>query len=202
MEDVHHYEGGDSHPDNEHHERTHPASPAIWAGSLADYNAGVLFGSWIDATAELEGIETAISAMLTASPTPGAEEWAIFDTEGFGPLAIDEYESLATVHRLARGINEHGLAFAHFAALIGTRDPDELDRFEDAYMGRYDSVEDYAEGVLDDLGYVEIVERSLPDSMAPYIHLDIEGFARDLELSGSIATAHDTEGTYVFDLER
>jgi antirestriction protein len=202
MEQTNHHEGGDVHPNNEHHEWTRQPTPSIWVGSLADYNAGVLYGEWIDATAELEDIETAISAMVAASPTPGAEEWGIFDSEGFGPLSIDEYESLATVHRLARGIGEHGTAFAHYAALVGTRDPDELDRFEDAYMGRYDSVEDYAEDLLDDLGYVEIVERSVPESMAPYIHLDIEGFARDLELSGAIATAQDTEGTYVFDLER
>lgn len=202
MEHLHDHEGGDTHLDSEHSERANETTPAIWAGSLADYNAGLLYGAWIDATAELEDIETAVSNMLAVSPTPDAEEWAIFDTEGFGPLSIDEHESLVTVHRLAQGITEHGPAFAHFAALVGTRDPDELDRFEDAYMGRYDSVEDYAEGLLDDLGYLEIVERTLPDSMAPYVQLDIEGFARDLELSGSIATTEDAEGTYVFDLER
>ena len=38
------------------------------------------------------------------SPSPGAEEWAIHDYEGFGPLRLDEFESLENVAKVAAGI--------------------------------------------------------------------------------------------------
>ena len=53
--------------------------------------------------------------MLACSPEPVAEEWAIHDFKGFGLAYISEYESPETVSRLARGIAEHGLAFAAWA---------------------------------------------------------------------------------------
>ena len=49
----------------------------------------------------------------------GAEEWAVFDYEGFGPLRLSEYETVERISRLGRGIAEHGEAFAAFATLPG-----------------------------------------------------------------------------------
>jgi len=136
--------------------------------------------------------------MLAASPTPFAEEWAIHDYEGFGPLRLSEYEDLATISRLGLGIAEHGMAFAHWASVAST-DPDELERFEDVYLGHAESVTAYAEQLLDELGYPQILEEALPDHMQPYVTLEIEGFARDLELSGDITTSDGDGGVYVFD---
>lgn len=188
--------------DAERHERSGHPAPAIWVGSLADYNDGRLHGRWLQVTGDREELEDQVTAVLSSSPTPGAEEWAVFDYEGFGPLHLDEHESLEVISRLGQGITEHGPAFAHYAALVGTTDADALEHFEDAYLGHYESLVDYADGLLDDLGYPELLERSLPDAMAPYVHLDVEGFARDLELSGSVATSEDGSGVHVFDLER
>ena len=186
----------------EHSENAAIRAPAIWVGSLADYNAGRLHGRWLEVTGDQIELERQVTDILRTSPTPGVEEWAVFDYEGFAPLHLDEHESLTAISRLGRGITEHGPAFAHYAALVGTTDPDVLEHFEDAYLGHYESPVEYAEGLLEDLGYPEQFERSLPESMAPYVHLDIEGFARDLQLSGSIATSEDSAGVHIFDLER
>jgi antirestriction protein len=137
--------------------------------------------------------------MLHASPTPGAEEWAVHDYEGFGPVRLSEYETLATISRVARGIAEHGPAFAHWAELVGLDDADELDRFEEAYLAHAESVEAYAEELLDELGYVQLIEEAVPKHLQPYVTLDVEGFARDLELSGDITTSEGDGGVYVFD---
>lgn len=173
--------------------------PRIYAASLSDYNAGRLVGAWLDAAVEADELAAGVQAMLAASPTPGAEEWAIHDYEGFGPLRLDEYESLETVASVARGIAEHGPAFAHFAALVGTSDSDELARFDDAYLGHAESLTAYAEELLDELGYRSQIEAAVPEHLQPYIRFDIEGFARDLELSGDITTSDGDGGVYVFD---
>ena len=188
--------------DNE--DEAHPPRPAprIYVASLSDYNAGRLFGRWIDAAAQPEELAEQIEAMLTEAPSPRAEEWAIHDYEGFRPLPLSEYEDLATISRVAIGITEHGEAFAHWAAIAGTSDVNELNRFEDTYLGLYDSVEAYAEMVLDDLGYLDAVDQAVPEGMQPYVSVDIAGFARDLVLSGDITTSEGSEGMYVFDMSR
>ena len=196
----HEQQGGEYHPPTEAAaERARQLEPRIYAASLSDYNAGRLHGAWLDAAVDIDELSAGVNAMLAASPTPGAEEWAIHDYEGFGRVRVGEYEDLTTVAHLAQGIAEHGSAFAHWAALIDTTDADELARFGDAYLGHYESIEAYAEELLDDLGYPDLIERTIPEYLQPYVHLDVEGFARDLELSGDI-TASDTDGgVYVFD---
>jgi len=176
--------------------------PQIYVASLSDYNAGSLHGAWVAADQPLDDLWAEVQAMLAASPEPVAEEWAIHDFEGFGPLRLGEYEDLAVVAKVARGIAEHGPAYAHWAAIVGTSDPDVLERFEDAYLGHVESVEAYAEQLLDDLGYGELLERTLPEPLLSYVKLDVEGFARDLELSGDITTSEGDGGVYVFDPSR
>ncbi|WP_201733674.1 antirestriction protein ArdA [Acidithrix sp. C25] len=175
------------------------AEPRIYVASLSDYNDGYLHGAWISAAQEPEDIHTAIQDMLTKSPTPGAEEYAIHDYENFGPLKLDEYESIATVARLAQGISEHGVAYAHWATLADENSPETLGRFEDAYRGHFDSLVDYASQLFDDLGYNDLIETIVPEHLRSYVRIDIEAFARDLELSGSISTSEGDGGVYVFD---
>jgi antirestriction protein len=176
--------------------------PKIYVASLSDYNDGRLYGIWIDADIGASGIGEQISEMLADSPNPGAEEWAIHDYEGFGPLSLSEFEDVNFVSRIASGIADHGEAFAHWVSLTGVRGPDDLDRFSDAYLGCFESVEAYAEQLLDDIGVIDAVERAVAESLAAYVKVDVAGFARDMELSGEIATSAGSEGVHVFDLRQ
>ena len=173
--------------------------PRVWIGSLADYNAGLLHGAWLDAAQEPEELEAAVSGLLARSPTPGAEEWAIFDSDDFVGLRIDEHESLETVSRLARGLVEHGAAFAGWAEIIG-RESDDLMRFQAAYLGRWDSLSQYAEHLFEELGYADLLARTMPAHMQPYVRFDAESFGRDLTLSGEISYTDSTDGgVWLFD---
>jgi antirestriction protein len=173
--------------------------PRIYVASLSDYNAGRLHGEWIDAAVEFDELAASVQAMLTSSPTPGAEAWAIHDYEDFGPLRLEEYESLETVSTVALGIVEHGPAFAHWTALAGTSDREALARFEDAYLGHWDSLTAYAEELLEDIGVYRQVEEVLPDHLQPYVTIDAEGMARDMEFGGQITTSVGDDGVYIFD---
>lgn len=192
-----------TNPERQPTPETEPAqNPRIYAASLSDYNGGRLHGAWIRADTDPDTLADHVAAMLAQSPTPGAEEWAIHDYEGFGPLRLGEYEDLATVSQIGQGIAEHGLAFAHWAAICGTSDRGELARFEDVYLGHWDSVEAYAEELLDDLGIDELIGRAVPGHLQAYVKVDVEGFARDLQYSGDI-TASDGDGdVYLFDQVR
>jgi len=63
-----------------------PETPRIYVACLAAYNAGRLHGRWIDAAQDAADIQAEVRKMLAASPQADAEEWAIHDYEGFGPL--------------------------------------------------------------------------------------------------------------------
>ncbi len=178
--------------------------PRIYVASLTDYNNGILHGEWISAEADPEQLYAKTRDMLARSPTARrygevAEEWAIHDHDGFAGIRLGEHEDFATVSRLARGIVDHGPAFAAWVDLRGKHD-DELDEFEDHYFGEYDSVRDYAEHILDDLGYLDEIEQVVPDYLKPYVAIDSSAFGRDLVLSGDIHVHENDEGkVWVFD---
>lgn len=174
-----------------------PVPPRIYVASLADYNAGYLHGRWMDAARETWELEEDVRAMLGRSRMPLSEEWAIHDFEGFGNFRIHEYEPLETVARIARGIAEHGEAFSALVGLVGTEEA-ELERFEDVYLGEFDSMEAFAEGLVDDLGWEEELDR-VAGSFRAYVSIDYEMLGRDLE--SELSTAEGSGGgVYVFDL--
>jgi len=179
-------------PSEERRERE-PTVPRIYVASLSDYNAGRLHGSWLEAAQDGEALLAGISEMLAASPEPIAEEWAIHDYEGFGSVRLSEYENVETVSRLALGIEEHGPAFAAWAGSMGTEES-LLERFEDCYLGQWESTAAYAEDLVADLGLDEALEKVVPDGLQPYVRVDTEGLGRDMELSGDLTAVDDGQG--------
>jgi antirestriction protein len=167
--------------------------PRIYVASLSDYNAGRLHGAWINANQEPDEIHQGIQAMLATSPEPLAEEWAIHDYDNFGPIRLSEYESIEHVARLAAGIAEHGEAFALWAGHIGGSEWERLDEFDERYLGEWNSAEDYAANLLEDMG-IDLSEIG-PEILWPYVEVDLAGFARDLSydidiLDGSTGSVH------------
>ena len=173
--------------------------PRIYVASLSDYNNGHLHGTWLAATDSPEDLQAAISAMLAKSRQPDAEEFAIHDFDGFGDLQLSEYESLERVSRLAQGIAEYGHAFAAWADLH-IDDDSQWDRFEEAYFGYYDSLDDYAEQLADDLGYTKLLSDTIPEYLKPYTSFDSEQFGRDIHDSGDISISDASHGgIWIFD---
>lgn len=176
-------------------------SPRIWVGSLADYNNGDLHGEWLDAAREPEDIHEDIQAMLARGPAArrgeAPEEWGIFDYDEFGSLQIGEYERIEDVSRLAKAVAKHGPAFAAWAEAT-SRDQATSEDFVEAFHGRFDSPAAYAEELVADLEGDSVLE-TLPGWLQPYVHIDYDALAHDLELGGDIFTARAGDGgVYVF----
>lgn len=171
----------------EDHERRREQQyhPRIWIASLADYNAGYLHGRWVDATQDSDDLEAAAQEILATSRESGAEEYAIFDYDEFGSYRVQEYDRLEDVSVIARGIAEHGDVFAVWAELHDG-DPVMMASFEDAYLGTYDSAEQWAEQLLDDEGITQLLDKAIPDDLRNYVQVDYEAWARDAQISGSI----------------
>src|SRR3954447_19990469 len=82
-------------------------TPRIYVACLAAYNGGRLHGEWIEADQSADEIHEAIKMMLSRSPEPNAEEWAIHDHD-FQGITIKEFESIETVAQLAALVTKHG----------------------------------------------------------------------------------------------
>lgn len=168
--------------------------PRIYAASLADYNNGEHHGSWIEAARPPEDIHDKIQRMLGASAIAGAEEWAIHDYEGFGRFRLHEYEQIETVSRIANGIVEHGPIFTHWVEHVGTEDADALERFDEHYLGSWDSLAAYAEELLDDLGID--LDHVVPGWLNPYVRIDYEQLGNDL--ATDLYASEDSAGAHIF----
>jgi antirestriction protein len=168
-------------------------TPRIYVASLADYNAGRLLGRWIDADQPSDDIYREIAEMLAESKEPIAEEWAIHDYENFGSLRLSEFEDLKYVSEVARLMGEHG---TFFAELVGhCCDIEEAQRYmEEGYCGELDRLDDYAEQFVEEC-YGNEIEK-LPVFIR--YHIDFEGIARDMELSGDVFTIQHGGKVHVF----
>jgi antirestriction protein len=188
----------DQRPRTPENETSPPPTPRIYVASLSDYNNGVLHGAWIDAAREPEDIQGDINAMLDESRQPDAEEWAIHDYEQFGGCRIHEYDPIDVVSRIAKGIAEHGYAFAAWAE-VNEGASERFEDFERAYLGHYNSLETYAFQIADDFGYNAEIAK-LPEPMQGYVKIDTAAMARDLEMSGDVYVAPDPSGdVWLFD---
>ena len=178
-------------------------SPRIWVGSLADYNNGRLYGVWMNATLEPEELDASTQFLLRNSRTPGAEEWAVMDYDGFGGYKVAEWTSFETISLIAQGVAEHGEAYAAWVEYVGDTSGQllEPDQFHDHYEGEFDSVQDYVEYILKETGIYEELDRALeviPESIRRYVQVDVEMMARDWEIEGLHVAESAGGGVHVF----
>jgi antirestriction protein len=167
--------------------------PRIYVACLAAYNAGYLHGAWIDVDQDADAIENEMRNMLSKSPLPLAEEWAIHDYEGFGALRLSEWESLERVAAIASGISKHGLAFAGWLSYGSSHDPFDVERCEDSYRGEWESLRAYAEDFAESIGLYDVADKT----GSSYIVVDIGMLERDLDIE--MYTIASESGVYVFD---
>lgn len=186
----------------ERHEADIVVPPQIWVASLADYNNGTLHGAWLNAARDEAELQADISTMLAASPLTAetgepAEEWAIHDFQGFGPLHIDAHEDLHWISLVGKGIAEHGLAFAAYADAVQVEEL--LVGFDTAYLGHYDSVHAYLEQRVNDLGYDRVLDEAVPPTIRPYVKIDLAATANDLLSKGDLhALPAPDGGVWIF----
>jgi len=179
-----------------------PLHPQIWIGSLLDYNNGILHGDWVDAARPPAAIHADIATILATSPTTvrfgePAEEWGIFDHDNFGAWQLGEYESIERVSAVACGIAQHGPAFAAWAEHCD--DDTQLEQFEEAFLGEYESAGAFAEQLIDDLGYQQTINE-LPEPIRRYLSFDLDALAADMRYGGDIHIVPNNDGrVWIFD---
>lgn len=152
--------------------------PRIYVACLAAYNNGYLHGAWIEAT-EPHEVMAAVTAMLSESPIPDAEEAAIHDYEGFEGANLSEYAGFETVCALADFIEERGALAGKLYSHFGNDLEQARVAFDD-YAGEFSSLADFAEDLTEQTG------PEIPTAFRYYI--DWQAMGRDMELNGDVFT--------------
>jgi antirestriction protein len=163
--------------------------PRIYVASLADYNCGILHGTWItlDESTELDDVTAQVDIMLGDSPAVRrglscvAEDHAIHDYEGFDGYDVHEYTNLSHVVAVDAAIAEHGEAFAAF--LNNRSDEsveDSMKDFTDRLCGVWYDEQDFAWTDFEEL---------FPDAYqqmasCDWIRFDPEAYVRAHEMDG------------------
>jgi antirestriction protein len=118
----------------------------IYVACLASYNNGVLFGEWIDLDGkDKEDILWEIKDMLSRSPTPGAEEYAVHDYSGV-PSRFGEWPEWQKLVDYVEACNQCSGPTEEEAWDFYCQNMDnaDFDQFRDDYQGVYESRQDYA----------------------------------------------------------
>ena len=135
--------------------------------------------------------------MLDSSPIVDATDWAIGSSEDFAGLDLSAVTDTTLISRLARGVAEHGVAFAAWTTLIAP-DHEQLDRFADAYVGSYASPEAWARILAGHLGWHDQLERAVTDPLLrPYVVINYAAIVQDSFQHWHFVTGADGR-THVF----
>ena len=135
----------------------------IYVACLASYNSGILHGAWIEPKTDKDELEAQIAKVLKASPSPDAEEYAIHDYDNFPNLG--EYPDLEKVIEVVEAIKLHGVkAVEGFIEHFSLED---LEHFEEAFHGTYDSFKEFAEDYAEDC-----ILGDCPEHIKNYIDYD------------------------------
>ena len=153
------------------------ATMKIYVACLASYNAGKLHGAWIEVD-NLEQIQDAITAMLTASPVAGAEEWEVHDHSGWEgfPAHDRRLEKLVILPELLEefGADVVSVWVAHNGFhYISDNTAEDIQM---SFVGEFDDYENIAWHGL---------EHEL-DEVPDYIrnHIDLETLGREISTDG------------------
>lgn len=172
-----------SHEHEPPHEAPAKLTPRIRLACLAEDGPPDI---WLDATEETGSLHEQIERALATTTRAEAPEWLIVDLENFAGYRVNPHDSLESVAAVARGIAEHGRAFASWAQ-IHHGNPDMLDGFTDAYCGSYESTADWAEQVLDQSGVGEVLAEALPEWLRRFVRFDLHAIAETLSAEVHIA---------------
>ena len=147
--------------------------PSVYVGTYAKYNDGSLCGLWIDLST-FNDYDEFINFCKAIHADEEDPELMAQDFEGFprqwyneGFMDEDDFDHILEYTKMC---DEHGdEAIEDYMEFY-----DDLDHFDDAYCGEWDSEDDFARSIVEDCYDIEKSMGSLS------IYFDYEAFARDL----------------------
>jgi antirestriction protein len=125
-------------------------TPKIYVADLEAYNNGRLSGVWLD-LADYNDADELMEAIQDFLNTTGGEEYAIHDAEYIPSSMYSEYMGQRDFEELYEMIDlakDNNLPLSVVQEVVSQYDASAVEEFQ----GRYDSAEDFAQQLVDDIG--------------------------------------------------
>ena len=172
------------------------SGPAIYVACLASYNNGDLFGRWINLenVDSAEEIKEAIQEILSDSPIPDAEEYAIHDFQGLPKHLQGEWPDIDELWawiEQQREAEDDGNA-EPFTIWLNNGSGSDYSDFLDQYAGCHSNGPDFAYDLAEACGHIKGDERW------PLNCIDWDRAWRELEIGGDYWSERGDEGLHVF----
>lgn len=160
-----------------YHKSSLTGEPSVYCGTYAKYNDGNLCGLWLDLST-FNGYDEFINFCKALHADEDDPELMFQDYEGFpsewySESCFDE-ETFNNIKEYSELCNKHSKEAVDAFMGWGC---EELEHFDDCYMGEYKSEEDYAQELIDECYDLD----RLMGNLACYF--DYAAFARDLFMS-------------------
>lgn len=161
-------------------------SPALYCGTYGKYNAGNLRGMWVNLSTfdnyeEFEAFCLAIHADEN-DPEIMYQDFANMPRSLYHESMGEE--GFNNIMKYCELCDDYSVSAVDDFLEWGT--PEDLDNMPDAYVGEYDSKEDFAEEIVNDCYNLEKMMGNLAN------YFDYEAFARDLFMSDYYFGSHGT----------
>lgn len=137
--------------------------PAIYVACLASYYRGILYGRWISLEwcTDLEELKNAVQEILKGSPTPGAEEWAVHDSQGLPSFLEGEYPDLSDLNDWAEETANVSDRDAYLIACENQGRTLTEEQFSELYWGHHSSTAHFAEEYYEEQGSLRDIPTEL-----------------------------------------
>jgi len=163
--------------------------PAVYVGTYHKYDCGSIYGAWLDLTsfADYEDFKEACRSLHDDENDPEfmLQDYMNFPRDFYSESMLSE-KDFDSILEYAELCDKYGCEAID--AFVSISDTPDLGRFENTYLGEWDSMEDFAEHILDEC-YPDI-----PEFARRYF--DISAFARELFFD------YCFENGFVFDFNR
>ncbi|MBQ7853763.1 MAG: antirestriction protein ArdA [Muribaculaceae bacterium] len=174
--------------DIQDHKSDCDGNPSVYVGTYGKYNDGLLTGLWIDLTTfdDFEDFVNFCKAIHADEEDPelDAQDWECLPQglDGDELFLSDKWDVLKEYLELCDRYDSDAVD-----AYVSCFDMDCLDRFEERYQGEYDSEEDFAEYLVNELYDLDRTMGNLS------YYFDYEKYARDIFMCD-----YTMEDKYVF----
>ncbi len=188
------------------HETGSRRNPRIYFTAGLPLRAELTDGAWIDMARPSEAIYDELYAVFGEDETYGPEGVYIWDHDGFGvfgvstgALGLEGTDSIELLAQVARGIAEHGPAFAVWAS-VHEEDPRLFGHFATAYKGHHENMAAYVRQLFEPLKIEELLRGAAPEGLQGYVRIDYGALGEEMERQNDVvAFPADGGGVWVFE---
>ena len=169
------------------HEQTNGSdSPALYCGTYGKYNSGNLSGMWVNVST-FDDYEDFVNFCLAIHADESEPELMYQDFENMPDSLYHESMGEKEFNKIAEYCELcDDYSVSAVDDFLEWYSPEDLDNMHDAYVGVYDSREDFAREIVSDCYDIENIMGNLA------CYFDYEAFARDLFMGDYHFGSHGT----------